>query len=160
MRSFPPRQDRGPARWSFARWCRQWSALQVGELLEMARLGTGEVAYLTQHMGTSAADDHAVSRGDVEADLLRRRMMALGLDPYEWARSEPALLRHLSRCCSQCPTPERCALDLEAEANGAVRCGQNWRTYCPNVATLDALSAVQQRSQVTPKYVFPYLGWS
>jgi hypothetical protein len=90
---------------------------------------------------------------------LRRRMVALDLDPYEWALSEPALVRHLHRCCSRCESHARCAFNLAAESTGALpQEHQDWRKYCPNAATLDMLSAVQKRSSVTPKYSFPYLG--
>ena len=94
-----------------------------------------------------------------EPDLLRCRMITLDLDPYEWALSERALIRDLHRRCARCEGRERCAVDLAAESTDALpQEHQEWRKYCPNVATLDRLREVQKRAGGAPKYTFPYLG--
>ena len=90
---------------------------------------------------------------------LRHRMVTLDLDPYEWALSEPALLRHLDRRCSQCESRARCTFDLAAELTGAFGPEpRQWRRYCPNAATLEMLSTAQKRLAVTPSCPLPYLG--
>jgi Family of unknown function (DUF6455) len=68
------------------------------------------------------------------ADLLPRRMAALGLDADTVARFDPATFRDLQRFCATCEYPELCRWDLRQ--NPANPMGQK---YCPNWATLDGL---------------------
>jgi len=44
-----------------------------------------------------------------DANQLARRMVALDLDPYELTLSDPALVRHPQRQCSQCESRKGCA---------------------------------------------------
>jgi len=153
MLAFSPRQRH----WSvgvLAPWWRRWTGARATELLEIARLGAGEVGHLTQDGDQSASDFGApVSRSPDEANLLGRRMVAVDLDPYELSLSEPALSRHLQRRCALCESRERCARDLAREAADPA-----WQEYCPNAATLNALRALHNHSRAVPKFVFPYLG--
>ena len=89
----------------FVRLWRRWMAAQANQLLEAARLGSDKVEYLTHGREMSNADLCRVAGRHVD-DLLRRHMLALDLDPYEIALSDPALLRHLQRCCSLCESRE------------------------------------------------------
>src|SRR5262249_61819081 len=91
-------------------------------------------------------------------DLLRRRMLSLGLDPYEMALSDPALLRHLQRCCGLCESREDCVSDLaRASAGQAWKGRDDWRDYCENALALDMLLALRSRSKAAPKYQCPYI---
>jgi hypothetical protein len=106
----------------------------------------------------SNADLCSVAGRHVDDDLLRRRMLALELDPYEMALSDPALLRHLQRCCSLCESREDCASDLaRASTDRAWQGRDDWRDYCENALVLEMLMALQSRSKAAPKYQFPYL---
>jgi len=100
-----------------------------------------------------------VMRSRNDANLLSRRMVALGLDPYELTLSDPAVVRHLQRQCTLCKSRKDCLLDLAQECKGAA-CRDNgkWREYCPNAAALNMLIVLQSRSKTAPKYSFPYLG--
>jgi hypothetical protein len=85
-------------------------------------------------------------------DLLRRRMLALQLDPYEMALSDPALLRHLQRCCGLCESREDCASDLARASAGQAWPGRDdWRDYCENALALEMLIALRRRSKAAPK---------
>jgi len=91
-------------------------------------------------------------------DLLRRRMLALELDPFEMALSDPALLRHLQRCCGLCESREDCASDLvRASAGQAWQGRDDWRDYCENALALEMLIALRSRSKAAPKYQCPYI---
>lgn len=68
--------------------------------------------------------------------LLNRRLRLLGIDPEQLGRSEPAVAQDLARCCTFCGSKARCAHDLSRHPDGA-----DWRTYCPNVSTVDALGS-------------------
>jgi hypothetical protein len=122
--------------------------------------GSGELEYLTRDVAPSASELRAVAAyGGDEADLLRRRMVALDLDPYELALSEPALVRHLQGRCALGESRGHCMLDLARESTDSARQDrQDWRDYCPNAATLDMLSALQSCSKIAPKHQLPYLG--
>jgi hypothetical protein len=142
----------------FVRLWRRWMTAQANQLLEAARLGSDKVEYLTHDREMSNADLCSVAGRHVDDDLLRRRMLALELDPYEMALSDPALLRHLQRCCSLCESREDCASDLaRASTDRAWQGRDDWRDYCENALVLEMLMALQSRSKAAPKYQFPYL---
>jgi hypothetical protein len=77
---------------------RRWMATQADQLLETARLGSDNLEYLTHDLNAADSDLCTVAGSHCD-DLLRRRMLALDLDPYEIALWDPALLRHLKRRC-------------------------------------------------------------
>jgi hypothetical protein len=136
---------------------RRWMASRADQLLETARLGSGKLEYLT-HDPRVSDSGLCTNAGGHADDLLRRRMLALGLDPYEMALSDPALLRHLQRCCALCESREDCASDLaRASAGQACQGRDDWRDYCENVLALEMLIALRSRSKAAPKYQFPYI---
>jgi hypothetical protein len=89
----------------FAQSWRRWMARQTDQLPETGRLGSDNLEYLTHDLNAADSDLCTVA-GSHSDDLLRRRMLALDLDPYEIALSDPALLRHLKRRCAV-PEPGR-----------------------------------------------------
>jgi len=118
----------------FARLWRRWMVVQANELLEAARLGSDKVEYLTH------------GREGSNADLCRV------------ALSDPALLRHLQRCCSLCESREDCASDLaRALTDRAWQGRDDWRDYCENALVLEMLMALQSRSKAGSKYQFPFV---
>jgi hypothetical protein len=136
---------------SWQRWMMSWA----DQLLETARLGSDNLEYLT-HDRRAADPDLCPVAGGHDDDLLRRLMLALELDPYELALSDPALLRHLRRRCALCQSREDCASDLaRASAGQAGQGGDDWRDYCENALALEMLVALRSRSKVAPKYQRP-----
>src|SRR6516225_5191900 len=95
----------------FAQSWRRWMARRADQLLETARLGSDNLEYLTHDPKAADCGLGPVTGGHAD-DLLRRLMLALDLDPYELALSDPALLRHLRRRCALCQSREDCASDL------------------------------------------------
>jgi hypothetical protein len=158
MHAFYPQRKHGSTPGLVAQWWRHWIESRADELLEAARLGADELEYLTREIGPSDSELRTVAtQGGHEADLLRRRMVALDLDPYEVALSEPALIRHLQGRCAE--YRGHCVLDLAHESTASARQDrQDWRDYCPNASTLEMLSALQGCSKITPKYQLPYPG--
>jgi hypothetical protein len=148
MRAFSFRQVHRSLSNVFVQPWRRWMADWANQLLEAASLGSGKLEYLTQ----SGVSNHT------DEDLLRRRMFALNLDPYELGLLDPALLRHLRRCCASCESREACAADLACASSGQAWQGQDdWRDYCENALTLEMLIALQSRSKPAPRYQFPYI---
>jgi hypothetical protein len=110
---------------------------------------SSEQAKYPTHDPEMSNSGHCTVRDGHAGDLLRRRMMALGLDPDKVALSDPALLLHLRKCCALCKNPEDCSLDLARASTGQPWQGRDdWRDYCENVLALEMLVALRSRSHV------------
>jgi hypothetical protein len=140
----------------FIRLWRRWMAAQADQLLEAARLGSDKVEYLTHGQEMSNTDRSRVTGRHLD-DLLRRRMLALDLDPYELALSDPALLRHLEGRCARCESRHECASGLARGSTNEPWQGGDWCAYCENAQALEMLIALRSRSRAAPKYQFPFI---
>ena len=157
MRAFSPQRRHRSLPNVFVQSWRRWMARRADQLLETARLGSDNLEYLTDDL-KAADSDHCTVAGGHGDDLLRRLMLALDLDPYELALSDPALLRHLRRRCALCQSREDCASDLaRASAGQAWQGRDDWRDYCENALALEMLIALRSRSKAAPKYQCPYI---
>ena len=157
MRKFSLRREHRSLLNVFVQLWRCWTATPADQLLETARLGSDKLEYLTHDLRVSNSGLCTIAGGRAD-DLLRRHMLALDLDPYEIALSDPALLRHLRRRCALCQSREDCASDLaRASAGQAWQGRDNWRDYCENALALEMLIALRSRSKAAPKYQLPYI---
>ncbi|HZD88475.1 MAG TPA: DUF6455 family protein [Pseudolabrys sp.] len=101
------------------------------------------VGRMAHDIGISASELRRLARhSEHDADLLRRRMAALNLDPAEVAEAERATFLDLERVCTLCARKGRCRRDLTAHPDDA-----DWEDYCPNVATLKMLDALPWASR-------------
>ena len=157
MRTFSLRCGRRSLPNVFVQLWRRWMASPADQLLETARLGSDKLEYLAHDPRVPDSGLCTIAGGHAD-HLLRRRMLALGLDPYEMALSDPALLRHLQRCCGRCESREDCVSDLARASAGQAWPGRNdWRDYCENALALEMLLALRSGSKAAPKYQFPYI---
>jgi hypothetical protein len=141
----------------FVQSWRRWMARRADQLLESARLGSDNLEYLTHDLKAADSDLCTVAGGHSD-DLLRRLMLALNLDPYELALSDPALFGHLRSRCALCHSREDCASDLARASAGQVWQGHDdWRDYCENALALEMLIALRSRSKAGQKYQCPYI---
>jgi len=139
----------------FVQSWRRWMARPADQLLETARLGFDNLEYLTHDRKAADCDLSPVTGGHAD-DSLRRLMLALDLDPYELALSDPALLHHLRRRCALCQSRKDCASDLaRASAGQAWQGRDDWRDYCENALALEMLVALRSRSKAAPKRQCP-----
>lgn len=123
------------------------SILDVIARLWQADRGRGSWPTLAEDASASLEDLRAaselralVSHGPDEVYLLLRRMAALGIDPDELARIEPAVFRNLHSRCTTCESHGRCAWDLADDLDPLWKGPPDgWQGYCPNVAELRAL---------------------
>jgi Family of unknown function (DUF6455) len=100
---------------------------------ELAACDVWEVTRIGQDLGISAADLRLLATRDKgAADLLNRRLEMLRLDPTS---VDPALMRDLQRCCSNCDNKQLCAHELEDKPKAA-----SWPKYCPNEHTIAAIT--------------------
>lgn len=127
-----PPKGRSPIEAIF-QWCRDWT--KGASVLQ--GWGDAEVEHIAKDVGMSASQLRALaSLGPEAADLLLSRMAALDLDPNETSQTEPATFQDLQRVCTMCESHRRCARDLARDPGAPT-----WKDYCPNAATLMALSA-------------------
>jgi len=130
---------------------RSWMAAWSDQLHEVAHLGSDKLEYPAdaREEVRSEACRLAGARDDA---LLRRRMLAMGLDPDELAHSDPALFRHLRKCCAHCQSPQDCALDLAHASTSQIWSGRDdWQDYCENVLALEMLIALRTRARPLPR---------
>ena len=120
-----------------------WCCGQLGKLLPLKRerLQAGKISRAEGNCRPSAADIIDMPRYCYDASLLFRRMTLLQIDRDELARDEPLLLRELQGLCTLCGSKADCVRDLDRECKTGEP--QDWREYCPNAATLNALGALQ-----------------
>jgi Family of unknown function (DUF6455) len=103
-------------------------------LVEFDNFDGAEMQRIGRDLGISISElRDLVGRDRNAADLLRRRLHSLNLDP---GTIEPAVMRDLQRCCSNCDNKTLCEHELEDQPKLA-----NWPKYCPNEQTIDALVA-------------------
>ncbi len=78
--------------------------------------------------------DQAVADWPNSAALLRKMMIALGLQPDAPAVLDHAVMEELRRMCAACEHKIECAHDL---ADGTA--AENFYAYCPNARALDSI---------------------
>jgi hypothetical protein len=117
-------------------WWRDW--IRQGSASELKCFGEEEVKLIAKDVGVSPSElRRLASLGPESADLLLSRMAALDLDRNEVSRIERGTLHDLQLACAMCESHRLCARDLARDsANPA------WKDYCPNAATLIALTAL------------------
>ena len=94
-----------------------------------------EIGRIAHDVGLSSQElRHMAALGPDAAKLLFERMAALHLDAEALTERAPSTMRDLQRLCSNCVAKKRCQRDLVLTPNDA-----DWRQYCPNADTLDAL---------------------
>src|SRR5262245_30406306 len=119
-----------------AQWWRDWMAMR-SNLAALACCGAEETGRIAHDLGVSVPQLRALAgKWPDSADLLKRRLVELGLDSADIRRSEPPVLQDLQRVCTMCASGRVCAHDLASRPADPV-----WRDYCPNTMTLDALAA-------------------
>jgi hypothetical protein len=118
-----------------AEWWRRRAAVREN-LTDLDAFSPEEMARMAQDVGISASDLRALATHCTDAaDLLDRRLEALGIDSGQLALSGPAELRDMQRLCTTCQSKGRCARDLADDPDDPV-----WRQYCPNEETLIELA--------------------
>lgn len=117
-------------------------------LSEVEGLGSSELSRVAHDLNLNGTDLRTLAgKWPDSADLLSQRLVALQLDEPTIARTEPAVLRDMERVCSNCAEKQHCSHDIDANPTSC-----EWRTYCPNVETLDALEAERRLRRLDRKH--------
>jgi hypothetical protein len=105
---------------------------------ELANCGADEIARIAHDLGISSEELATLATKDAN-DLLQKMLVALGVDPKNFACEEPAALHDLQRLCVNCRQKQRCAHEFDVGT-----AAENYREFCPNSYTLDALFPILQ----------------
>lgn len=121
---------------SFVDRIRDWLAVRAAKE-ELRRLGDQEVGRIAKDTGVGISELYQLNRlGHRTADLLPRRLKSQGLNPRDIDDKRPALMRDMQRVCTFCKRHGTCAREMARPLEQSER----WKTYCPNAATIEALS--------------------
>lgn len=115
----------------FAELWNNWHQRRT-RLVEFDKFDAGEMQRMARDFGTSVLELRILAghREDA-AKMLGRRLQSLNINSDT---IEPAVMRDLQRCCSQCGAKALCQHELEDRPKAA-----SWPKYCPNEQTIDAL---------------------
>ena len=119
---------------AIAHWIKNYR-YALGLRDEMMQCSPEDVASIARDLKVSPRElVHLANKGPDAANLLRKMLLALGVDPEALASKDPAITQDLQRLCIICGHKKQCQHDLAAGT-----AAQNYQNYCPNAFTLDAL---------------------
>jgi len=119
---------------AIANWVKKYR-YAVGLRNELAHCGAEEVARTAHDVGMSPDElIYVANKGPRAADELPKLLRALGVDPQKLKSDDPGLMRSLQRICISCGHKDQCQHNL---AMGTA--ADNYRDYCPNAMSLNAL---------------------
>lgn len=119
---------------AIAGWVKSYR-LARGARDDLADCGPNEVMTMARDLGLTPAELRAIARkGPHAADLLGEMLVALKVDPNALDQLDPCVKRDLQRLCVTCGHKRRCEHELAAGT-----AAENFRGFCPNAFTLDAL---------------------
>jgi len=102
---------------------------------ELGQCGQEEVMRIAKDLGLPVSDLRGLAaKGPGSADILKKMLLALSVDPQALAKTDPVVMRDLQRLCILCSHKGRCQHEL---ARGTA--AEHFREFCPNAYTLDAL---------------------
>ncbi len=110
------------------------SALGARPELGARELGVSAARFPAETRIASCTLDPAIADWPNSAALLRKMMMALGVEPDAPAVTDHAVLEELRQMCGACAHKTECARDLAAGT-----AADNFYAYCPNARALDSI---------------------
>lgn len=115
----------------WVRLCR----IALGARDELTVASPEEVVRIAHELGVRPPELAQAASGWPEAAaLLRRMLIALGIDPDAPTLKDHAVVSELQRLCASCEHKAECANDL-AQGTAA----ENFYAYCPNARTLNSI---------------------
>ncbi len=121
---------------AIAEWVSRYR-LKLGGDSGLGLCAPADVKQMASDLGLSTGElKNLAAKGPDSADLLRKMLVALGVDPDTIAKADPAVMRDLQRLCVACDHKWKCRQEL---AKGTA--AEHFHAFCPNAYTLDAVFA-------------------
>jgi hypothetical protein len=115
---------------------------------EFANCGPDEVKAIANDMGMTPAELRALAmNGPGAADLLKKMLIALKVDPTALSEIDQHLTWDLQRLCITCEEKRRCERELTAGTATT-----NMHEFCPNATALKTFSGHRECSPANSNY--------
>lgn len=107
----------------------------IGSKDEFGMCGPDEVMRMARDIGVTPTQlQEIVRKGPDSANLLKRMLIALHVDPQIIANMDPLVMREMQWLCITCSDKNRCEHEL---AKGTAT--KNFHEFCPNAVSIDEL---------------------
>jgi hypothetical protein len=107
----------------------------IGSKDEFGMCGHDEVMRMARDIGVTPSQlQEIVRKGPDSANLLKRMLTALHVDPQIIADMDPLVMREMQWLCITCGNKNRCEHEL---AKGTAT--KNFHEFCPNAVSIDEL---------------------
>jgi hypothetical protein len=101
---------------------------------ELATLDPQQLGEIARDIGVSSGDLYRLDHSGAAPALMPRRLEHEGVDSAFVQAEWPSVWKDLQRSCSLCGSKDVCRNELVIAPEA-----QDWRRYCPNEHTIDAL---------------------
>ena len=107
----------------------------IGLKNEFAMCGPDEVMRMAKDIGVTPSQlEELVRKGPDSANLLKRMLVALHVDPKIIAEIDPLIMREMKWLCITCSNKKRCEHEL-AKSTAT----EHFHEFCPNAVSIDEL---------------------
>ena len=107
----------------------------IGFKNEFGMCGPDEVRRMAKDIGVTPSQlQELVRQGSDSANLLKRMLVALHVDPKTIPDIDPLVMREMNWLCMTCGTKKRCEHEL---AKGTAT--EHFHEFCPNAVSIDEL---------------------
>lgn len=119
---------------AIAHWVTSYRSL-TGFTHDSSPCNPNEVMRMAEDIGVTPSQlQELTGKGAGSANLLKRMLVALRVDPKVIADMDPLVMREMKWLCLSCTDKTQCAHDL---ANGTA--AEHFHQYCPNAVSIDEL---------------------
>jgi hypothetical protein len=102
---------------------------------EFGMCGPNEVMRMAKDIGVTPSQlQELVRKGPDSANLLKRMLVALHVDPNVIADMDPLVMREMNWLCITCNNKRQCEYEL---AKGTA--AEHFQKFCPNAVSIDEL---------------------
>jgi len=113
----------------------------IGFKNEFGICGPDEVRRMAKDIGVTPNElQELVCKGPDNANLLKRMLVALNVDPKTIADMDPLVMREMNWLCIKCGNKRRCEREL---AKGTAT--EHFHEFCPNAVSIDELLGQSNR---------------
>ena len=107
----------------------------IGFKNELSMCGPDEVVRIAKDLAVTPSQlQELVRKGPDSANLLKRMLVALHVDPKTIADMDPLVMREMNWLCMTCGNKKRC--EHELAKNTAT---EHFHEFCPNAVSIDEL---------------------